>query len=178
MIELNWAEILLNLGLFLSLVHSSALNHMREELRHAFPDVAANDAKPLDPLGPINWVLERSNKKRLLELNLEIGAFARWVNVAYDISRIGRTFEPKGCVKNALTCVFCAIPLPSMGTREEYKQDKLSVWKEFSGRSFEMVDVDGEHYTMLSEEHIGSFVAHLRAALRRAESDFILLASP
>jgi thioesterase domain-containing protein len=174
MIELRWAEVLLNLGMFLSLFPSSALKSMQQELSRVFPEVVANDTKPLDPLGPINWLFQRSNQKRLLELDLEIGAFARWINVAYEISSTGRTFEPQGCVKNALTCVFCAIPLPSMGTREEFKKDRLSVWKEFSGRSFEMVDVDGEHYTMLSEEHVNSFSAHMRAALRRAESDVTL----
>jgi hypothetical protein len=164
--------------MFLSLIPSSALSPMRQEMKHAFPEVAANDTEPIDPLGPINWLLERSDKNRLLELDLDIGPFTRWVNVAYEISRVGRTFEPQGCVKNALTCVFCATPLASMGTREEYKQDRLSVWREYSGRSFEMIDVDGEHYTMLSEEHIDSFSAHMRGALSRAESDFDSPTSP
>jgi thioesterase domain-containing protein len=173
--ELSWPEVLLNIGMFLSLIPSSALSPMRQELKHAFPEVAANDTKPQDPLGPINWLFERSNKKRVLELDLEIGAFTRWVNVAYEINRTGRTFEPKGSVKNALTTIFCAIPLPSMGTREEFKNDRLSVWNEFTGHRFEMVDVDGEHYTMLSEEHVASFADHMKGALGRAESN---VASP
>jgi thioesterase domain-containing protein len=168
--ELSWAEVLLNLGMFLSLIPSSALNSMRQELTNTFPEVTANDSKPLDPLGPINWLFQRSDKRRFLELDLEIGAFTRWVNVAYEINRTGRTFEPQGCVKNALTSIFCAIPLPSMGTREEFKQNRLSVWREFSGQRFEMVDVDGEHYTMMSEDHVVSFAAHMRGALHRAES--------
>jgi thioesterase domain-containing protein len=172
--ELSWAEVLLNLGMFLSLIPSSSLDSMRRELTHVFPEVTANDSKPLDPAGPINWLFDRSNKKRFLELDLEMGAFTRWVNVAYEINRTGRTFEPQGCVKNALTSVFCAIPLPSMGTREEFKQNRLSVWKEFSGQRFEMVDVDGEHYTMMSEDHINSFAAHMREALRRAESNPVM----
>jgi hypothetical protein len=175
MVELSWAEVLLNIGMFLSLIPSSALSPMRQELKRAFPEVAANDTKPEDPLGPINWLFSKSDKKRLLELDLEIGAFTRWVNIGYEINRTGCTFEPQGCVKNALTTIFCAIPLPSMGTREGFKQIRLSVWKEFSGERFEMIDVDGEHYTMLSEEHVGSFAAHMRGALRRAESG---LASP
>ena len=57
-----------------------------------------------------------------------------------------------------------------MGTREEYKRDRLSQWKEFSGERFEMVDVEGEHYTMLSSAHVSSFAAHLRGALARADA--------
>ena len=170
MVELSWAEVLLNIGMFLSLIPSSALNTMRKELKRVFPEVAANDTKPDDPLGPINWLFSNSDQKRLVELDLELGAFTRWVNVGYEINRTGRTFEPQGYVKNALTTIFCAIPLPSMGTRQEFKQNRLSVWKEFSGERFEMIDVDGEHYTMLSEEHVASFATHMRGALRRAES--------
>ena len=169
--ELSWTEVLLNISMFLSLIPSSALDPMRQKLKRAYPDLATNDTKPQDPLGPINWLFERSNKKRLLELDLEIGAFARWVNVAYEINRTGRTFEPTGCVTNALTSIFCAVPLPSMGTREEFKRDRLSAWKDFSGNKFEMVDVDGEHYTMLSEQHVASFATHLKEALGRAESN-------
>jgi thioesterase domain-containing protein len=59
--------------------------------------------------------------------------------------------------------------MASMGTREKHKQDRLSGWREFSGQRFEMVDVDGGHYTMVSEDHVVSFAANLRGALCRAE---------
>lgn len=64
--------------------------------------------------------------------------------------------------------VFCAVPLPSLGTREEYKQQRLSRWRTFTQSPFELVDVDGEHYTMLSENHVVSFAKKLRATLSRA----------
>jgi len=81
----------------------------------------------------------------------------------------GRDYEPSGSVSRALTTVFCAIPLPSMGTKEEYKLNRLSKWTEYSGPHFEMVDVDGEHYTMISEDHVESFAPKMKAAIHRAE---------
>jgi len=57
-----------------------------------------------------------------------------------------------------------------MGTREEYKQERLSAWKDYSGKNFEMIDVDGEHYTMISEEHAESFALKMKSAIHRAES--------
>lgn len=57
-----------------------------------------------------------------------------------------------------------------MGTREEYKRDRLSKWKDYSGQHFEMIDVDGEHYTMISEQHVESFASKMRAAIHRAEA--------
>jgi thioesterase domain-containing protein len=56
-----------------------------------------------------------------------------------------------------------------MGTREQYKGDRLSKWKDYSGQHFEMVDIDGEHYTMISEDHVESFAQHMKAAIHRAE---------
>jgi len=57
-----------------------------------------------------------------------------------------------------------------MGTREEYKLNRLSKWTEYSGPHFEMVDVDGEHYTMISEDHVESFALKMKDAIHRAES--------
>jgi hypothetical protein len=76
---------------------------------------------------------------------------------------MGHAFKPQGKIKGALTTVFCAISLPSMGTCQckEFKIDRLSAWKAFSGPNFEMVDVDGQHYTMLSDEHVVSFASHM-----------------
>ena len=82
----------------------------------------------------------------------------------------GRDYEPSGSVSGALTTVFCAIPLHSMGTKEEYKLNRLSKWKEYSGPHFEMVDVDGEHYTMISEDNVESFAPKMKAAIHRAET--------
>ncbi|KAF8530653.1 AMP-dependent synthetase and ligase [Gautieria morchelliformis] len=167
--ELTWFEVLMNLALFLSLVTPSDLNRVRDEIKAEFPVVSAMDVEPPNPQDPVQWLFARSDKVRLAELDLELGAFIRWVKVAYGLNRTGRTFVPQGCIEGALTSIFCAIPLPSMGTREEFKANRLSVWEEFSGERFEMIDVDGEHYTMLSAEHVDSFSKHLRGALRRAD---------
>ena len=86
------------------------------------------------------------------------------------MNRTGCAFEPRGCVKHALTSVFCAEPMAALGTREKYKQDRLSGWREFSGQRFEMVDVDGGHYAMMSDDNVISFAANMRGALCRAES--------
>lgn len=167
--ELTWVEVLINIALFLSLISSSAMDEVRKDLFEAFPDIAGSDTEPPIPQAPIKWLFERSEKTRLAELDLELDAFIRWVKVAYELNKTGRMFEPRGQVKRPLTTVFCAIPLPSMGTREQFKKDRLSAWKGFSGDRFEMIDVEGEHYTMLAAKHVESFAKHLREALKRAD---------
>jgi hypothetical protein len=166
---LIWAEVLINICMFLSLVPGDSLGFHREAMLDAFPALRGSDAEPTTSADIVRWMFARCDQARLVELDLEFGAFLRWVKVGYEINRTGREFEPRGAVRGALTSVFCAVPLPSMGTREEFKNNRLSAWREFSAR-FEMVDVDGEHYTMLSEVHVESFAAKLRGALRRAEA--------
>ncbi|KAH8079790.1 acetyl-CoA synthetase-like protein [Cristinia sonorae] len=167
--ELVWVEVVLNLLMFLSLIGTSAFTALKTELFKAHPD-AVTDTKPTNPAPVIEWLLERCDQKRLEELQLRTEEFVNWSRVAYDLTLSGRGYEPSGRVRNALTSVFCAVPLPSMGTREEFKRDRLSAWRQFSGDRFEMIDVDGEHYTMVSEKHVDSFAKHLRGALSRAES--------
>ena len=168
--ELSWLEILLNIGMFMSLYSSHAMEVLRKQLLEAFSHVAGQDHAPPNSAEVVGWILERSDKTRIAELDLRMDALLTWIQVGYNMNHAGRNFEPKGCVKGALTTVFCAVPLPSMGTREEYKRDRLSQWKDFSGERFEMVDVEGEHYTMLSSAHVPSFAAHLRGALARADA--------
>jgi hypothetical protein len=160
----------LNICMFLSLIPSDALMGHRQAMLVAFPSLKNTDAEPLEAPDVVQWMFARCDAARLVELDLDFGAFLRWVKVAYEINRTGRVFEPRGAVSGALTSIFCAIPLPSMGTREDFKNDRLSAWKDFSGAAFEMVDVDGEHYTMLSEVHIDSFADKMRGALQRAEA--------
>ncbi|KAJ7141985.1 acetyl-CoA synthetase-like protein [Mycena filopes] len=168
--ELSWVEVLLNVAMFVALIGAEEMGSTREALVEAFPSLAGLDGEPGDPRPPIEWLLRRGDQARLVELDLQLGAFTRWIKVAYEINRTGRTFLPSGSVQNALTTVFCAIPLPSMGTREEYKAQRLAKWVEFSGPAFELVDVEGEHYTMLSKENSKSFAEKLRGAMHRAEA--------
>ncbi|KAH9487375.1 putative NRPS-like protein biosynthetic cluster [Psilocybe cubensis] len=167
--ELIWVETLLNLSMFLALIRSEDFEHFKTALLLQNPG-GDSDVEPSNSRELIEWTYAHCNQSRLAELNMPIDYFHRWVNVAYDVSYTGRTYLPSGRIEGALTTVFCAIPLPSMGTREEYKRDRLSKWKEYSGKHFEMIDVDGEHYTMISEEHVESFASKMRAAIHRAEA--------
>ncbi|KIJ47617.1 hypothetical protein M422DRAFT_248618 [Sphaerobolus stellatus SS14] len=151
--ELSWIESLLNLSLFLALVEWKELESFRTRIFHEFPDASIYE-EPQSSLQIIEWVFSHCNQSRFAELHMPIKDFHRWVGVSYGLGCTGRDYVPSGVLRGALTTVFCAIPLPSMGNREEFKRLRLSQWKQFSGENFEMVDVDGEHYTMLSENKV------------------------
>ncbi|GLB43617.1 putative acetyl-CoA synthetase-like protein [Lyophyllum shimeji] len=170
--ELVWVEVLINLCMFLALITTDDFEPLKAALFKEHPELADSDEEPLSSDKIIQWVFEHCDQERLSTLQLKLEDFRRWVGVAYKISCTGRSYEPTGFVPGALMTVFCAIPLPSMGTREEFKQERLALWKDFARDGFEMVDVDGEHYTMISEEHVASFAEKLRGALARAEQAF------
>ncbi|THH33267.1 hypothetical protein EUX98_g929 [Antrodiella citrinella] len=166
--ELVWVEVVMNLFMFLSFIDKYTFEPLKLELFDNFPE-ARQDEPPVSESQIVEWLVQRSDAERVAELQLRTDDLVNWARVAYDLRCSGRPYVPSGRVAGALTSIFCAIPLPSMGTREEFKRDRLSAWKDFSGERFEMIDVDGEHYTMLSEAHVDSFAAHLRGALHRAE---------
>ncbi|KAL7284226.1 hypothetical protein ACG7TL_001508 [Trametes sanguinea] len=163
--ELTWVEVLLNLFMFVALITPATLDETRSQLRRAFPESADSDAEPEDSARIIEWLLASSDQARLRELQLEPDALGRWIRVAYQLTRLGRTYEPSGTLREAALTVFCATPLPSMGTREVYKAKRLSEWQHFSLKKVQFVDVDGEHYTMLSDTHVQSFAGKLASAL-------------
>ncbi|KAG6856817.1 putative NRPS-like protein biosynthetic cluster [Tephrocybe sp. NHM501043] len=166
--ELVWVEVMVNLCMFLGLIQTDGFEALKAALYNEFPDLLESDEEPPSAQQVIQWTFDHSDQDRLAILQLKLEDFKRWVAVAYAISYSGRNYEPRGFVPGALLTVFCAIPLPSMGTREEFKQQRLSKWEDFAKDGFDMIDVDGEHYTMLSEEHVISFAGKLREALERA----------
>nr|WJZ49095.1 polyporic acid synthetase [Hapalopilus rutilans] len=169
--ELIWVEVLINLFMFLALVPSTVFESVKAQLYDVFPEERHSDTEPVRSVEIINWLLEHSDQKRLDELQLSLEELTRWTQVAYALSCLGRTYDPTGTLCDAVMTVFCAIPLPSMGNREEFKRDRLSHWKTFgSKKGVEFVDVDGEHYTMISDEHVESFAKIMVSAMNRAAS--------
>ncbi|THH01471.1 hypothetical protein EW026_g1235 [Hermanssonia centrifuga] len=167
--ELVWLEVMINLCVFLSLFPDGESGSMIAQVQGHFPELRSSDSEPSCATDVIKWVFDHSDQARLDALQLKLPDFERWIRVAYDISCTGRSYEPSGSVRGALTTIFCAIPLHSMGTREEFKADRLSKWADFCQGPYEMVDVDGEHYTMLSETHVSSFAEKLRGAIGRSQ---------
>ncbi|KAI0635108.1 AMP-dependent synthetase and ligase [Trametes polyzona] len=168
--ELRWIEVLLNLFMFVSLVTPSNLDAARTMTIEAFPELKHMDTEPANSIEVIEWLLAHSDQDRLRELQLRPHELQRWLVVAYQLTCLGRTYLPTGTVRDTLFTVFCAVPLPSMGTRESYKANKLAPWKDYCEGDFELVDVDGEHYTMISDTHVHSFAKNLSAALDRAST--------
>lgn len=168
--ELCWTEVLINLFMFVALIPPSTVDATREMLSATFPELVNVDTGPEASAPVIDWMLSRSDQARLQDLQLHPHHLQQWLRVAYGLTCLGRTYRPTGTIRETHFTVFCATPLPSMGTRESYKATQLASWRDFTEGHFELVDVDGEHYTMLSETHVRSFATHIISVLDRAST--------
>jgi len=62
--------------------------------------------------------------------------------------------------------VFCAHPL--RGTRQDWLNNELKQWDEFTRLRNRYIEVAGEHHTLMDPKHVYSFQSVLRAELDRA----------
>ena len=165
----NWVDTLARVSIILELTPTWKPLELRHYLEQEF-QAAGTDSEP--PLAGeiVQWVYDNCDRERWKAFELTTAGFKRQVGVAYGMICFGREYLPTGTVPGALMTMFCPAPPAFMGpmTREVYKQDYLSDWQRFSDH-FEMVDVDGGHFGMISEGYVDSFAEKLRASLVRGE---------
>jgi len=150
--ELDSAENAAHLAMFLELITKPQVAPLADRLR-ALP--AADRTRAL---------LDAADPARALELNLDEERFATWVEVASNLTRLGRGYEPAGMVRSMT--VFCAEPL--RGSRREWVEQELRAWDGYTTEPNRYVEIPGEHYTLMGPEHVAAFQAVLRAELDRA----------
>jgi thioesterase domain-containing protein len=59
--------------------------------------------------------------------------------------------------------VFYAIPL--RGSKDDWLNNQLHPWKQFSRGEPAFIDVPGQHYTLMNLEHVPRFQAIFRARM-------------
>lgn len=151
--QLVWSECLLHLAYFLNLISESKSREISEELA------------PLPHEDAIDLVWDISDKERLQELSLTKEVMQNWVGVSFALQSMARDYDPSGSVPSI--DIFCAIPLAVVAANKEiWIEQHLSRWADFSESEPRVHDVDGSHYTMISEEHVGQFQKKLKKALK------------
>jgi thioesterase domain-containing protein len=152
--EINPAEGAVNLAVFLSLITKE---EAPEVLRSMFE-------QHLGHAEQLAYLIGRASKSRLAELDLDLAKFTAWVDLAQSMVRLGRTYEPRGNVKS-LSVFYCQ---PLKGTKEDWLNKQLREWDGFTREENRYIEVAGEHYTLMSPQHVQSFQATLRQELDRA----------
>jgi thioesterase domain-containing protein/acyl carrier protein len=150
--EITFTDGAINLALFLELIDPSDI-----------PDLTAT-LRPLPEADQLAYLVDHAPKRRLTELDLTIERFTAWVHLAQSMVHLGRTYEPSGSVER-VTVFYCT---PLKGTKQDWLDQQLRHWARFTRRSNEYIEVDGEHYTLMSPQHVQTFQATLRRELARA----------
>ncbi|KAF2236497.1 thioesterase domain protein [Viridothelium virens] len=151
--QLDWVEGILNLSYFLELITSSHARAISTAM-HALS--TKNEV--------VDAILADSDPARLECLGLTANKLSNWANLAHNLQSMARDYEPSGMVDSI--DVFCAIPLAAVSSsKQEWKENSLSKWNDFSKTAPRIHDVDGEHYTMISPTHVVSFQSTLKRAL-------------
>lgn len=152
--HLNWNICLLHLSWFLDLTSDDFTDSVGE---HQFRELSRDDA--------LKRVLGAASRARLEELGLGDSQLARWTDVAFGLQSMAVDYDPSGKVGSI--DVFHAIPLKvAAPSREEWLENHLGKWRDFSKDEPRFHEVAGAHYTMIGPDHVSSFSTALKAALR------------
>jgi acyl-CoA synthetase (AMP-forming)/AMP-acid ligase II/thioesterase domain-containing protein len=150
--ELDPVEGAANLAFFLSLIDKKQLEELPAQIR-AEPNT-----------DPCAYLINIAPPERLAELDLDLPKFRAWADLAQSLLTLGRSYTPSGFV-DSMT-VFYAIPL--RGTKENWLNNELRRWDDFTRSPNRYIDVPGEHYTLMGPKHVAKFQAVLRSELDRA----------
>jgi thioesterase domain-containing protein len=150
--EITFTDGAINLALFLELISAADVEGLTATL------------SLLPEADQLQYLIDRAPKRRLTELDLTVGQFTRWVHLAQSMVHLGRTYEPAGSVEQVR--VFYCTPL--RGSTQEWLDNQLRHWDEFTRDPNTYIEVDGEHYTLMSPQHVQTFQATLRHELTRA----------
>ncbi|MFE7334978.1 AMP-binding protein [Streptomyces griseus] len=152
--ELDFVETAVNLAMFLDLVTEQQAKTLPAQLR------------PLGRREQIQRLIDIAPADRLAELDLDLERFTAWAELADGLTGLGRSYEPSGDV--ARMSVFYAIPL--RGSKQDWLDNELSRWTDFTREAPRYLDVPGEHYTLMGPRHVAAFQSILRAELARSLS--------
>ncbi|KAI7975681.1 hypothetical protein EIK77_004036 [Talaromyces pinophilus] len=153
---LTWNSCLLHLMYFLNLLTESTVDDMEEIV----PLLPRHDA--------IMKLLQLADVKRMADLGLDERSLSDWANLAHGLQKMATTYEPSGSVRSI--DVFHCIPLKMAAkSREDWLENHLSKWADFSRTAPRFHATGGSHYTMIGADHVVNFAGILGQALKNRD---------
>jgi thioesterase domain-containing protein len=142
----------LTLALFLQLVSNDDPQSFHPDIGHMSCEQVLDD------------IIRRAPNGRMEELAIDRAKLLRWAELSNALHAIAWDYEPGGMVEHL--DVFVAHPLPAVAkNKEERFQQQLSNWAHFSKTAPRFHNADGEHFSMIGPDHVGSFQKKLKAVM-------------
>jgi acyl-CoA synthetase (AMP-forming)/AMP-acid ligase II/thioesterase domain-containing protein/acyl carrier protein len=143
--EINDFDGLMNLVLFVDLLSPAEFKIVKEDVRH------------LPKQEQLEEIVRRSDQQRVKELNIDAQKLDDWVALARSLIECGKTHDPDATGKLKVSPkIFWAKPL--FDSVEEWLE-KLRVWQQYTEGQIELIEVPGEHYTLMSPRLVRGFAA-------------------
>jgi thioesterase domain-containing protein len=150
--QLDRTNCLLHLSFFLDIISEELSEQIQPTVRS------------LTPADAVTYIMNIASHSRVADLSLTPEKLAHWSQLAFGLQSMASDYEPQGMVENM--DVFYCDPLAVVASsKEEWLQDHLSKWREFTKTDVRFHEVRGSHYTMLLPDHVRSFQATLQRAL-------------
>jgi acyl-CoA synthetase (AMP-forming)/AMP-acid ligase II/thioesterase domain-containing protein len=150
--RLDWTAGMVHIAHFCGIITEQRSEELVHELR------------PLPHNEQVTRLLAESDQQRCADLALTNAGLHNWVNVSWSLQKIGWEYEPSGDVSHM--DIFYCQPLKDVASnRVEYRKHHLNHWVNFIRSDLKFHEVDGQHYTMIDQDHCPKFQQTLKKAL-------------
>ena len=160
--QLDWPACLIHLCFFLDLMPESRAEALAPQIRSKYG--TTTEATDSSKEAALSVVSSNADEQRMTDLSLNPSSLLNWVNLTYSMQSKAVDYEPSGSV--GAMDIFYAVPLrEAAGSKQEWLDVHLRRWADFVRTEPPFHEVDGAHYTMLSQEHVKTFAKTLAKAM-------------
>ena len=150
--KLEWNDVLLNVAYFLELISEEFSVSREADLHHMSSDQA------------LDFIMDCAQGARLEALAIDKERLRKITDVTNAFGQAGKKYEPDGAVQ--AMDVFWVTPLMTVaGSRQEWMDEHLIQWKEFSVEPPRYHECEGMHSKMLNSEYVAHFQQRLKSAM-------------
>ena len=112
----------------------------------------------------LDFIMDCAPNARLEALVIDKERLRKITNVTNAFGQAGMKYQPHGAVQ--VMDVFWVTPLKAVaGSRQEWMNEHLIRWKEFSVDPPQYHECEGTHSKILNPEHVGHFQQCLKSAM-------------
>jgi thioesterase domain-containing protein len=152
--NLNWIDVLLHIVFFLELIDEKTMVEITPHLH------------TLDREDALAHILSIGDAERANALAIDAERLALISDIAENFRVNVENYEPIGNVER-LDVFVADPPAYAARDRQDWRENKLGRWVDYSRTEVEFHDCPGIHAKMLNREHMADFAKIFKAAMRR-----------